>query len=60
MKYMLPPQRRIYNPRICTDLLYLHIARIDMEYMLELRHGLGDIQHALEDLHMNPNKTTIG
>ena len=31
-----------------------------MEYMLELRHELGDIQHALEDLHMNPNKTTIG
>ena len=36
------------------------IARKGMEYMMELRHELGDIQHALKDLHMNPNKTTIG
>jgi hypothetical protein len=31
-----------------------------MERMMELRHELGDIQDVLEDLHMNPNKTTVG
>ena len=40
--------------------LLCRIARKEMEHMLELRHELGDIQRALEDLHMNPNKTTIG
>ena len=39
---------------------YVCIARKDMEYILELRHELGDMQQALEDLHTNPNKTKIG